>query len=94
MWWKAAKAGQERGGKENRRIAFNDSGLDVDPDYKGKGLQLEFTVEDQGVFTMPWSSAMSYRRSSGEWPESVCAENTQWPSGKAAAVPRAGKPDF
>jgi hypothetical protein len=67
----------QRGGKENRQNPFNDSGLDVDPNYKGKGLQLEFTVEDQGVFTMPWSSPMSYRRALDEWPESVCAENAQ-----------------
>jgi hypothetical protein len=29
-------------------------GWTADPDYKGKGLQLHFTVEDEGVFTMPW----------------------------------------
>ena len=30
--------------------------LTVDSDYQGKGLQLQFTVEDDGVFTMPWSA--------------------------------------
>jgi len=28
-----------------------DPGLVPDPNYKGKGLQLEFTVEDDSVFT-------------------------------------------
>jgi len=48
------------------------------PDYKGKGLQLQFTVEDEGVFTMPWSATVTYRRplsTLGGWPEFVCAEN-------------------
>jgi hypothetical protein len=92
--YEAAIEGQERNLKENIPLPFNDAGLFVDPNYKGKGLQLQFTVEDDGVFTMPWSATMTYRRASGEWPESVCAENTQWPSAKAAAVPRADKPDF
>jgi hypothetical protein len=54
------------------------SGFAPDPDYKGKALRLEFTVEDEGVFTTPWSAAITYRRPHsplGEWPESVCAEN-------------------
>jgi hypothetical protein len=29
-----------------------------------------------------------------EWPEFVCAENTQWFPGTEAAIPTAGKPDF
>jgi hypothetical protein len=58
-------------------------------------LQLQFTVEDQGVFTMPWSAIVIYRRSSDEWPEVVCAENLRatWVT-KDSAVPRADKPDF
>src|SRR6202162_6219667 len=36
----------------------------VDPNYKGKGMQLQFTVEDDGVFTMPWSATITYRRPS------------------------------
>lgn len=34
-------------------------GLVVDPNYKGKGLQLQFTVEDDGVFTTPWSATVT-----------------------------------
>jgi hypothetical protein len=93
----AAKKGQERGEKENRRIpadASTGDGVAVDPDYKGKGLQLEFTVEDEGVFTMAWSATETYRRILGEWPEHVCAENPHVYYGNDTAVPTADKPDF
>jgi hypothetical protein len=90
----AAMEAQKRNLKENMPIPNNDSGLSVDPNDKSQALQLQFTVEDQGVFTMPWSAAMTYRRAVGKWPEFACAENVQWYSGKDAAVPRAGKPDF
>jgi len=93
--YEAAKEAQERGQKENRRLPSNDSGLDVDPDYKGKGLQLQFTVEDEGVFTMPWSATMTYRRAVGQWPEFACAENIhEFYYNKNAEVPTADKPDF
>src|SRR5215467_12134581 len=68
--------------------------LAADRNYKGKQLQLDFMVEDEGVFTMPWSATINYRRSFGEWPEHVCAENTRWSPGKDGAVPAADKPDF
>jgi hypothetical protein len=71
------------------------TGLAVAPGYKGKGLQLQFTVEDEGVFTMPWSAAITYWRSFEQWPEFVCAENRhEYYAGKDAAVPTADKPDF
>ena len=93
--YEAAKEAQERGYKENRRLPFNDSGLIVDPNYKGKGLQLQFTVEDEGVFTMPWSATMTYRRALGDWPEFACAENIhEYYYNKDAEVPTADKPDF
>jgi hypothetical protein len=93
--YEAAKEAQERGYKENRRLPFNDSGLIVDPNYKGKGLQLQFTVEDEGVFTTPWSATMTYRRALGDWPEFVCAENIhEYYYNKDAEVPTADKPDF
>jgi len=93
--YEAAKEAQERGFKENRRLPHNDSGLDVDENYKGKGLQLQFTVEDEGVFTMPWSAMMTYRRAVGAWPEFVCSENRhEYYYNKDAEVPTADKPDF
>jgi len=76
------------------------SGGAVDPNYQGKGLQLEFTVEDPGVFTMPWSATITYGRSASPWEERVCAENVQHDyqlnqfSDKDAHLPTADKPDF
>ena len=91
----SAKVAEARTKKENLYIPVNDSGLAVDPGYRGKALQLEFTVEDKGVFTMPWSASMTYRRASGAWPEFACAENRQeYYAGKESEVPRADKPDF
>jgi hypothetical protein len=91
----AVKAAQERTQRENIRIPFNDSGLIVDPAYQGKGLQLEFTVEDDGVFTMPWSATMTYRRALGGWPEFACAENIrEYYNNRDSKVPTAAKPDF
>src|ERR1051326_339589 len=90
-----AKAAEARTRKENLPIPFNDAGLTVDETYKGKALALEFTVEDEGVFTMPWKAGMIYRRAAGAWPEAACAENrSQYYAGKDAEVPRADKPDF
>jgi hypothetical protein len=89
--YEAAKEAQERAGKENVRIP----GWAPDPNYRGKGLQLQFTVEDEGVFTMPWSATVTYLRASIEWPEIVCAENThEYYAGKDTAVPTSDKPDF
>jgi hypothetical protein len=75
-------------------------GGNIDPNYRG-GLQLEFTVEDPGVFTMPWSATVTYGRDvSADWDERVCAENVQhdyaghYYSDKDAHLPTADKPDF
>jgi len=93
--YEAAIAAEARSQKENIRIPNNDSGLTIDAGYKGKGLQLQFTVEDDGVFTMPWSASMTYRRAAGKWPEFVCAENIrEYYYNKDAEVPIAQKPDF
>jgi hypothetical protein len=85
----AAKEGFERDAREN----FVAQGV-RDSNYRGKYLQLEFTVEDEGVFTAPWTATMTYGRSLADWAEAVCAENTQWFPGQEAAVPAAQKPDF
>jgi hypothetical protein len=85
--YEAAKEGWERDAKENWRAQ-------PAPNYRGRYLQLQFTVDDEGAFTTPWTATMTYGRSRGDWVEAVCAENIQWYSGKDAAVPRADKPDF
>jgi hypothetical protein len=85
-----AKEGLERDAKENRRAPVG-----IDRNYRGKHLQLHFTVEDPGVFTMPWSATITYGRGSDEWPETVCAENIhEYYNNKDSDVPRADKPDF
>ena len=94
--YEAAKEAEERGQKGLTR-AGGDPGFARNPNYKGQGLQLEFTVEDDGVFTTPWSAAVSYRRPLGDWPEMVCAENPHgYPGsyGQQAAAPTADTPDF
>jgi hypothetical protein len=64
-----------------------------DPNYKGKHLQLEFTVEDDGVFTTPWSATVTYGRGL-DWQEYICAENPDISVGGKEAVPHVDKPDF
>ena len=67
----------------------------IDPDTTKPGLQVEITVDDPAVFTMPWSALITYRRVQGTWPEAICAENTQG-SGSAwvVQVPKSERPDF
>jgi len=68
---------------------------DIDRSYRGRHLQLEFTVEDEGTFTMPWTATITYGRGSEAWDEQVCAENpTEQYSTKNYDVPTAAKPDF
>jgi hypothetical protein len=93
--FETAKEALTRNAKENILLPPGIIALDFDPDYRGKHLQLQFTVEDEGVFTTPWSAAITYSRPLGEWPEYVCAENLhEYYAGKDTPVPRADKPDF
>jgi hypothetical protein len=95
--YEAARIAQEQAEKEWPRVGDN-----IDRGYRGKGLQLEFTVEDPGVFTKPWSATMTYLRASRTaWEERICAENVghyyegaQYYSDKDAHIPTADKPDF
>jgi hypothetical protein len=95
--YEAAKEGLERDARENMRPARGaDAGSAPDYSYRGKHLQLRFTVEDNGVFTMPWSATITYRRGQEDWREVVCPENKRELAiaGRGAAVPTANKPDF
>jgi hypothetical protein len=86
-----AKDGLERDAKENFQVQQEM----IDPDYRGKHLQLEFTVEDKAVFTTPWSATMTYRPQQQEWLESICAENhSKYGTEKDPAIPSAARPDF
>jgi hypothetical protein len=63
--------------------------------HRGKFLQLHVTIEDEGVFTTPWTATLTYVPGPDEWPEVICAENrNQYYSNDETDVPRAEKPDF
>ena len=88
--YEAAQEGLQRDAKENQRVPG-----DLDPAYRGKFLQVTFTVEDEGVFTMPWTATITYRPARDPWQETICAENThEYYYNKESEVPTAAKPDF
>jgi hypothetical protein len=92
----AAKGAIERNGKENIRFGPGVQSLDFDPAYRGRHLQLQFTVDDAGVFTTPWTATITYSRPLGDWEEHVCAEGRlgYFSTGREAAIPTADRPDF
>lgn len=94
--YEAAKEALDRAGKENFRFGpgIIPLALDSDPNDRGKHLQLQFTVEDEGVFTTKWSATITYGRALGDWAEYICAENPQYYPGKDSMVPKADRPDF
>jgi hypothetical protein len=95
--YEAARDAQALAEKEWPRVGDN-----IDRTYRGKGLQLEFNVEDNGVFTMPWSATMTYLKASRTaWEERICAENVghyyegaAYYSDANAHIPTAKTPDF
>jgi hypothetical protein len=89
----AAKEAEERGQRELSHLRRNESQALRGAD-KGKALQVQFTVEDKGAFTMPWSAAVTYRRLLIDWREMVCAENIHRYFEPDEKVPVAEKPDF
>jgi hypothetical protein len=89
-----AKDELERNEKENFKPGTG-NGADFDPAYRGKMLQLHFTVDDAGVFTTPWTATITYRPSLLPWPEQICAENPyEYYNNRESAVPTARTPDF
>jgi hypothetical protein len=93
--YEAVSDALERDAKINQRYPAGINPIDFDPSYRGKFLQLQFTVEDSGVFTTPWTAYITYGRPLGEWAENVCAENLhKYNTEKDPAVPTADKPDF
>jgi hypothetical protein len=89
--YEAAKGALERDSEENFQGNPPGVPVGVDRSYRGKYLQLQFTVEDEGVFTTPWSATVTYRPMviPREWPEIICAENP-----RDVAPPHADKQDF
>jgi hypothetical protein len=89
--YEAAKDAIERNEKENFRAS---GGGEFDAKYRGKVLQLHFTVEDENVFTIPWSATITYRPTVSPRTDLICAENPREPNGKPSMTPQADKPDF
>jgi hypothetical protein len=88
--YEAAQDGLQRDAKENRRIQG-----DLDPKYRGKFLQVVFTVEDDGVFTTTWSATITYRPGREPFSETVCAENRhEYYNNAESNVPMADRADF
>ena len=86
-----AKDALARDTKENSHVQVDS----VNRNYRGKHLQLEFTVEDEGTFTTPWSATVTYLPSLPEWDEESCTENiNEYYNNGVSDVPRADKPDF
>jgi hypothetical protein len=69
---------------------------DVFSNHRGKFLQLHLTIEDEGVFTTPWTSTLTYVPGPELLPEAVCAENLHqyYYDRRDVDAPRADKPDF
>jgi len=88
----AAKDALDRNDKENSHAG---GAWDFDPNYRGKVLQLQFTVEDEGVFTTPWMATITYRPAVDPWIELICAENQhEYFNNRDSRVPTTDKPDF
>jgi hypothetical protein len=68
---------------------------DVFSQHRGKFLQLHVTIEDEGVFTTPWTATLTYVPGPDQISEGVCAENPhEYYNNKDSDVPKAEKPDF
>jgi len=89
-----AKVVAERSERVNGHVRGSTDIVDLDLNHQEKGLQVQFMVEDEGVFTTSWSASVTYRRTKGKWEEVICAENPREFSGKTADLPKADKPDF
>jgi len=60
-----------------------------------KFLQLHVTIEDDGVFTTPWTATLTYAPGGDRVAESVCAENPhEYYNNRDSDIPKAEKPDF
>lgn len=80
----------ERNAKENWMFTG-----DVFSKHRGKFMQVHVTVEDEGVFTSPFTATLTYIPSRNPLQESVCAENVhEYYNNRDTDVPKADKPDF
>ena len=92
--YQPAKDAIERHEKKSVYLPPDDAGIVPDLGYPGPALQIEFTVEDKGAFTMPWSAMVTFRRAASAWVEDICAENLRESVGGNRKVQTAQNPDF
>lgn len=92
--WDDVKDAFERNNKENWLF----QGDVWTPRRDGKFLQLQVTIEDEGVFTTPWTATLTYAPGPDRFAEGVCAENRMeyyhGENSKESDVPKAEEPDF
>jgi hypothetical protein len=92
--YEETKKALERNVEANGPPATNQAAA-IDPEYRGKGLQVAFTVIDENVFTTPWSGFATYSKADDLWTENVCAENTfEYYNNRDTPAPKAERPDF
>jgi len=92
--YQSAKDAIERHERKSVWLPPDESGIEPDLAYRGSGLQIGFTVDDPGAFTMPWSALVTYRRAANAWGEDICAENLRESVGPERNVPHDDTPDF
>jgi hypothetical protein len=92
--YEETKRALERNVEANGPPATNQAAA-IDSEYKGKGLQVAFTVADENVFTTQWSGFATYSKADDLWTENVCAENTfEYYNNRDTPAPKAERPDF
>ena len=92
--FEVAKEARDRNVRVNGPPGTNQAAA-IDPDYMGKGLQVEFRVEDPKIFKTPWSGIATYSKADALWTENVCAENTfEYYNNRDTLLPVAARPDF
>jgi len=80
----------DRNAKENWMFAG-----DVFSKHRGRFMQVHVTVEDEGVFTSPFTATLTYVPNPSPLNEVVCAENPhEYYNNRDSDVPKADTPDF
>jgi hypothetical protein len=90
-----AKAAQDKYEKAEGAVGGGARFSGVNPDTSLKGLQIELTIEDPNVLTVPLTARVTYRRLITEWQEQACAENpVEYYKDQWIGLPKADHPDF
>lgn len=81
--------------RQNRLVVGGTVAGITDPNDKTPALQVQFTVEDTNVFTMPWSATVTYLKDTAPWLEVPCGENNGFSFGlDPGGFPHSDRPDF